>query len=281
MPLVTMKDILQKADQSHYGVGAFNVANMEMIIGTIRAAEEMNSPIILQVAEARLKHSPLHLLGSIMVEAAKRAKVPVAVHLDHGTQVEIIQQALNLGFTSVMFDGSRLPLEQNITMTNEIMQLAGSYGASIEAEIGRVGGSEDNSEDIEMLITQVRDAKQFFDCTGVDALAVAIGNIHGVYRREPNLQFARLREINAVVTAPLVLHGGSGITVDDFRKCIKCGIKKINVQTATFNKVVKRVGDLFRKNENVEYFAYHNHVINSAYENVKDHIEAFQSNDQV
>ena len=142
MPLVTLKDILSKADQAGYGVGAFNVANMEMIIGTIRAAEEMNSPLILQIAEGRLQHSPLELMGPMMVTAAKQAKVPVAVHFDHGSTLPKITQALECGFTSVMFDGSSLPLADNIAKTNEVVRLARSYGASVEAEIGRVGGSE-------------------------------------------------------------------------------------------------------------------------------------------
>lgn len=281
MPLVTLKEVLQEADQAGYGIGAFNVANMEMIIGTVKAAEEMNSPLILQVAEGRLKHSPLELIGPMMVTAAKQAKVPVAVHFDHGSTLEKITQALELGFTSVMFDGSLLPLAGNIAKTNEIVRLARSYGASVEAEIGRVGGSEDSSEDIEMLITQVSDAKTFFESTGVDALAVAIGNVHGVYKREPQLQFERLREIDEAVSSPLVLHGGSGITVSDFRECIKFGIRKINVQTATFLTVVDRVRTLFAETEKVDYFTLHHCVIGAAYENVKNHIEAFLSNNRV
>lgn len=280
MPLVTMKEILQKADQSNYGVGSFNVVNMETVMGVIKAAEETNSPIILQAAEVRLKHSPLNLIGPLMVEAARKAKVPVAVHFDHGSQLETIKQALEVGFTSVMFDGSCLPLEVNITKTLEVIRLAKMYGASVEAEIGRVGGSEDGLEDIEMAITQVQDAQVFFECTGVDALAVAIGNVHGVYKNEPNLQFARLKEINEVVVVPLVLHGGSGITVQDFRQCIQYGIKKINVQTATLNKVVARVRSLCHQNGKLDYFTYHQCVIDAAYESAKDHIEAFQSNNQ-
>jgi fructose-bisphosphate aldolase class II len=275
-----MKEILQKADQSNYGVGSFNVVNMETVMGVIKAAEETNSPIILQAAEVRLKHSPLNLIGPLMVEAARKAKVPVAVHFDHGSQLETIKQALEVGFTSVMFDGSCLPLEVNITKTLEVIRLAKMYGASVEAEIGRVGGSEDGLEDIEMAITQVQDAQVFFECTGVDALAVAIGNVHGVYKNEPNLQFARLKEINEVVVVPLVLHGGSGITVQDFRQCIQYGIKKINVQTATLNKVVARVRSLCHQNGKLDYFTYHQCVIDAAYESAKDHIEAFQSNNQ-
>ncbi|WP_094607071.1 putative fructose-bisphosphate aldolase [Sporomusa silvacetica DSM 10669] len=280
MPLVTMKEILQKADQSNYGVGSFNVVNMETVIGVIKAAEETNSPIILQAAEARLRYSPLNLIGPIMVAAAQKAKVPVAVHFDHGSRPETIKQALDFGFTSVMFDGSGLSLEENAAKTIEVIRLAKRYGASVEAEIGRVGGSEDGLENIEMAITQVQDAKEFFERTEVDALAVAIGNVHGVYKSEPNLQFERLKGIDEVVAAPLVLHGGSGITVHDFRRCIQYGIKKINVQTATLNKVVERVRALCQQNEKLDYFTYHQCIINAACESAKGHIEAFQSNNQ-
>lgn len=280
MPLVTLTEVLKEANSSDYGLGSFSVVNMEMIMGAVRAAEELRSPIILQVAEVRLKHAPLHLIGPMMIEAARRANVPVAVHLDHGIRPETIRQALDLGFSSVMFDGSQLGLDQNIAMTSEIVQLAKKYGASVEGEIGKVGGSEDNSEDIQMVITHVEDAEKFSRCTGVDALAVAIGNVHGVYKSEPNLQFDRLREIHQAVKTPLVLHGGSGISVEDFRKCIKFGIKKINVQTATLNTVLKNVKNLFAAESNLEYFTCHQCVVDSAYQSVKEHIEAFQSSNK-
>lgn len=280
MSIVNMKELLEKADKSDYGIGAFSIANMEMIMGVIRAAEELKSPIILQIAEVRLKHSPLNLIGPVMVEAAKNAKVPVAVHLDHGITLDTIKEALDLGFTSVMYDGSHSPLEENIEVTNKVIQLAEKYGAAVEAEIGRVGGSEDGSKDIEMLTTSVEDAKRFYEGTKVDALAIAIGNAHGVYKEEPVLQFERLKEIDNEVPIPLVLHGGSGISADDFRKCIKNGIKKINVATATFNNVVKGVSGLFKEENSVEYFKYHSKVIESAYENAKKHIEIFGSNNK-
>ncbi len=277
MALVRMKELLEKADKSDYGIGAFSVANMEMIMGAVKAGEELNFPLILQIAEVRLKHSPLELIGPVMIEAAKKAKVPVAVHLDHGINIETIKQALDLGFTSVMFDGSHLPLDENIKKTKEVVELAKKYGATVEAEIGRVGGSEDGTKDINMLITRVEDAVRFYEETKVDALAVAIGNAHGVYKEAPKLQFERLKEINDAVEIPLVLHGGSGIIVYEFKKCIKYGIKKINVATATFNNVVKRVDELLKNSEWVDYFTYHNKVIEAAYENVKEHINIFKS----
>lgn len=277
MPLVSMKDILTKANEEGYGVGSFSVANMEMIIGAIKAAEELNSPLILQIAEVRLKHSPLHIIGPAMVNAAKNAKVPVAVHFDHGIKIETIHQALELGFTSVMFDGSHLPIEENIKETKKVIELAKNYGATVEAEIGQVGGSEDGSEDIAIRITSVEDAKHFYEETNVNALAVAIGNAHGVYKEEPKLHLERLQEIHDNVEVPLVLHGGSGISAEEFKKCVKNGIRKLNVATATFNNVVTEVQKLFKENDSVDYFTYHEEVINGAYENVKRHMNIFGS----
>lgn len=234
MPLVQMKDILIKANQENYGVGAFSVANMEMVMGAIQAAEELRSPLILQIAEVRLNHSPIHMIGPLMVAAAKKATVPVAVHFDHGMTFEKIKETLEIGFSSVMFDGSHYPLEENIQRTKEVVELAKQYGATVEAEIGRVGGSEDGSEDIEMMLTSTKEAKRFAEETDVDALAVAIGNAHGMYNGDPDLRLDRLQEINGIVDIPLVLHGGSGINPEDFKQCIQHGVRKINVATATF-----------------------------------------------
>jgi fructose-bisphosphate aldolase, class II len=278
MTLVKMKDILQAAKERNYGVGAFSVANMEMVIAAIRTAEEYRSPLILQIAEVRLGPSPLHLIGPMMVEAAKKASVPVAVHFDHGETEEKIKEALEIGFTSVMYDGSLLSLEENIAETKKIVKLAESYGATVEAEIGRVGGSEDGSVDIEIAITSVDEAKRFAMETGIDALAIAIGNAHGVYKGKPNLRFDLLDEINKEVEIPLVLHGGSGISQDDFRTAIGHGIRKVNVATSTFNNVVKCV------NEDApftDYFSFHERLIQAAAENVKVHMEMFQSTGRI
>lgn len=274
MTLVKMKDILLEAEKGDYGVGAFSVANMEMVIAAIRAAEELRSPLILQIAEVRLGPSPLHLIGPMMVEAAKKATVPVAVHFDHGETEENIRKALEIGFTSVMYDGSILSLSENIANTKTIVQLAQFFDATVEAEIGRVGGSEDGSVDIEIAITSVEEAKKFAEETGIDALAIAIGNAHGMYKGKPNLRLDRLEEINNEVKIPLVLHGGSGISEKDFRTAISYGIRKINVATSTFNNVVERVNE---KVPFADYFSYHEEVIQAAAENVKKHMEMFQS----
>lgn len=277
MSIANMKDLLDRAKKDNFAVGSFSVANLEMIIGAINAAEELNTPIIIQIAEVRLKNSPLHIIGPAMVGAAKAAKVPVAVHFDHGLTKEKIKEALDLGFTSVMIDGSKNSLEENIEITKEIVEMAKEYNASVEAEIGIVGGSEDGSEDIKMRYTEVEDAIKFAKETNVDALAVAIGNAHGLYKYEPKLNLERLEEINKAIDIPLVLHGGTGISEEDFKMSINHGVRKINVATATFNSVENRVKNMYENKRNKDYFTLHEEEILGAYENVKRHIEVFNN----
>lgn len=275
MSLVNMKELLCAAQKSDYAVGSFSVANMEMILGIIKAAEETNSPIILQIAEVRLNHSPLEIIGPMMLAAAKNAKVPVAVHLDHGKTLPCIEKALELGFTSVMFDGSHLPLDENIETTKKVIEKAKRYGAAVEAEIGCVGGSEDGSEDIKMHCTSPEQAKRFYSETGVDALAIAIGNAHGNYKEAPNLRFDILDEVHRTVDVPLVLHGGTGISEEDFIRCRKNGIKKINIATATFDSVERNVRNAYNENSISGYYDLHTAEVYGAYLNAKKHIEIF------
>ena len=273
--LVNMKALLADAEKGNYTVGSFSVANMEMVLGVIKAAEELRAPIILQIAEVRLKQSPLNTIGPLMVAAAKGAAVPVAVHFDHGKTMEKISEALDIGFTSVMFDGSHLPLDENIEMTKKVMERAAEYGAAVEAEIGCVGGSEDGSEDIAINCTKPEDALRFEKETGVDALAIAIGNAHGNYKSTPKLRFDILSEVDRITSTPLVLHGGTGITPDDFVRCSKTGIKKINIATATFDSVERTVRECYNKGAIGGYYDLHAAEIEGAYQNAKKHILIF------
>ncbi len=275
MALVTMKKLLEQASKERRGVGAFSVGNMEMVKGAVQAAEEMNTPIILQIAEVRLPHSPLALMGPMMVQAAKEAKVDVAVHLDHGLTVETVKKALELGFTSVMFDSSNYSFEENIERTKEVAELAKGYGATVEAELGLVGGSEDGSEDHGIRCTDPEDAKVFCERTGIDVLAVAIGNAHGNYPVAPTLAFDVLEEIEKRTEVPLVLHGGSGITDDDFRRAISLGIVKVNIATASFNQLTKRAEEYFQTEVAHNYFKLNEAMVQGTYENVRHHIEVF------
>ncbi|MBE5973107.1 MAG: class II aldolase [Paenibacillaceae bacterium] len=275
MGLVKMKDLLNQASEQNRAVGAFSVGNLEMIKGAVKAAEEMNTPIILQIAEVRLPHSPLSLMGPMMVEAARNAKVEIAVHLDHGKTIGVLKQALEYGFTSVMMDGSTLPFEENIIKTLEAARLAKEYGATVEAELGLVGGSEDGSTDEGIRCTNPEDAKLFCEKTGVDALAVAIGNAHGNYPVAPRLAFDVLKAIDEKTGVPLVLHGGTGITPEDFRKAVGLGIRKINIATASFDSLTREAEKYLKSEGRHDYFGLNEAMVQGVYENVKQHIKIF------
>ena len=275
MALVPMKKLLEKAENEGVAVGAFSVGNMEMVMGAVWAAEELNMPIILQIAECRLKNSPLELMGPMMLSAAKNSKVDIAVHLDHGLKIETVQKALEMGFTSVMFDGSTLPLEENIKAVKIVREMADKYGATVEAELGVVGGNEGDGAAHEILCTNPDDAKLFCDETGVDALAVAIGNAHGNYPVLPNLRFDVLDDINKMVDTPLVLHGGTGITDEMFQQAIMLGVRKVNIATASFDNLAKYALDYCKPLEKANYFELSRQESIGVYENVKRHIKVF------
>ena len=275
MALVKMKDLLRRAEEKNIGCGAFSVGNMEMVRGAIRAAEELDTPIILQIAEVRLKNSPLHLMGPMMVQAAKEAKVDVAVHLDHGLTFETVDKALELGFTSVMLDASTLPFEENIARVKAVVEKARKYGATVEAELGLVGGSEDGSCDHGIRCTDPDDAVVYARETGIDALAVAIGNAHGNYPVAPTLAFDVLAKIHEKVDIPLVLLGGSGITDKDFQKAISLGIRKVNIATASFNSLTAHVEKYMESTDKHNFFDLNEAMVQGTYENVKKHILVF------
>lgn len=277
MALVNMRELLKEAESKKIGYGAFSVGNMEMVRGAIMAAEELHSPIILQIAEVRLKHSPLELMGPMMISAAKNAKVDVAVHLDHGLSISTIKRALEIGFTSIMFDGSLETFSKNMELTKEIVSLARRYDAGVEAELGMVGGSEDGSSNHKIRYTNPQEAKEFYEQTQIDALAVAIGNAHGQYCSVPNLQFEVLDKIHQEVDGPLVLHGGSGISDVDFQECIRLGVRKVNIATASFQVLVKHAKGYFQEEINHNYFALNDAMVKGTYETVKHHIKVFQN----
>lgn len=275
MALAKLGDLLHSVKDNTYAIGAFNVSDMEMAMGAVKAAEQMQAPIIIQIAEGRLRYSPLNILGPIMVAAAKSASVPIAVHLDHGGTMETIKLALDLGFTSVMFDGSKYPLDENIQRTKEVVALAKSYGADVEAEIGRVGGAEGDYKAVDIAITSVAEAKRMAEETQVDALAVAIGTAHGNYKSTPHLRIDRLKEIAEVVKCPLVLHGGTGLTDQDFRNCIAAGIKKINIATASYDNVARRYKQIAKEQPDANFFTFSDGAVNATCENVMKHMEIF------
>lgn len=274
MPLVNMKELLAKSDAS-FAVGAFNVSDMEMAMGAIKAAEELRAPLILQIAEGRLRYSPLELLGPVMIAAARKCAMPTAVHLDHGRTLETVRLALGLGFTSVMFDGSHYPLEENIDKTKEIVALAEKFGASVEGEIGSIGGAEGDMASADIKVTSVAEAKRFAEETKVDALAVAIGTAHGNYKETPHLRIDRLKEIHEALATPLVLHGGTGLTAEDFHNCLANGITKINIATASYDSSAAKIKEVHQAKPEANYFDFSDAISVGTYENVKKHMEIF------
>ena len=228
--LVNLDAVLGPAREGHYAVGLFNTSDTDMLEAAISAAEEARSPIIVGTAEVLLPYGPLPLIAPALIAAARNASVPVVVHYDHGLTFEKTMEALKLGFSSVMFDASTKPYADNVAETAEVVKIAHAFGATVEGEIGHVGLAADG-DDANGLYTTVAEAVDYRSKTGVDALAVAVGNAHGVYKRKPNIQHGRIAELREAVKVPLVLHGGSGISDEDFRKAIDCGICKVNIHT--------------------------------------------------
>ena len=233
--LVNYKEMLDRARREGYGVGLFNTTDTDMLEGAIAAAEELRAPIIIGTAEVLLPFGELALIGPSIIEAAKRATVPVAVNYDHGLTFERCMEALKLGFTSIMFDGSAGNPEKNIEITREVVKVAHAFGATVEGEIGHVGQADSEDNVNTDSYTPPEEAEAFIRATGVDALAVAIGTAHGAYKSKPKLDIGRLKEISERVDTPLVLHGGSGLSDEDFRNTIKNGIQKVNIFTDLLN----------------------------------------------
>ena len=231
--LVTLKEILKIAQARKCAIGSFNTPNMASIRAVIGAAEEMGEPVILMHAQV---HEEMGLckmdeIAPVMLTLADMAKVPVCVHLDHGTDLDYIKKGLDLGFTSIMYDGSTLDTEINYANTCIARELSLNYGVSLEAEIGSMGARESGGEGGESVYTEPDAAKQFVEQTGIDALACAFGTAHGVYLKQPKLDFDRLAKIQSLVDVPLVMHGGSGVSVEDYKRVIELGIRKINYYT--------------------------------------------------
>lgn len=231
MPLVTTNEILKKAQEGKYAVGAFNVENMEMVMAVIEAAEELNAPVIMQTTPSTVKYAGLDYYLSNVSTAAKHAKVPVAMHLDHGSSFELAMQALRSGYTSIMIDGSHSNFEENIEITKRVVDACKPSNVPVEAELGKVGGKEDDLDGGCGGYTDPKEAKEFVEKTNVDSLAVAIGTAHGVYECIPKLDLDRLSEIREIVDIPLVLHGASGLSEVDVKESIRRGICKINFAT--------------------------------------------------
>lgn len=235
MPLVNMGDLMRHAYENHYAVGAFDVVSLGFVGGVIAAAEDNQAPVIISLAESHFAYFDFELLMAAVERAAERTRVPVAIHLDHGETLESAVRAINLGCTGVMVDASSLPLEDNIARTRAVVDMAHGCGIPVEGELGYVPGVEGEDAERhpgEIIYTTVADARQYLDTTGVDFLAVSVGTVHGRMQGEPKLDFDRLAEINHALGIPLVIHGGTGLSDDQFRRLIGNGVTKINYYTA-------------------------------------------------
>lgn len=249
--LVTLKEILDLCEASKCAVGSFNTPNLEAIMAVIQAAEEMGVPVIIQHAQGHESIMPLRTIGPVMIEMAKKAKVPVGVHLDHGETLDYIYDALNMGFTSVMYDGSVLPYDMNVANTRMAVAMASRTGASVEAEIGSMGRRETGAavgdgKDPDKIYTDPAQAQRFVEETGIDALACSFGTTHGVYVREPKLDFCVVEQVRKRAHIPVVMHGGSGVKKEDFQEAISKGVRKVNYYTYMAIAGGETVADRFR-----------------------------------
>ncbi|HJC18559.1 MULTISPECIES: class II fructose-bisphosphate aldolase [Alistipes] len=279
--LIPFREITRDALRRRYAVGAFNCLSVENVMGAVAAAEELHSPIILQLAEVQFPEAPMELMAPVFLRAARDAKVPVAVHLDHGRSIETCIRAVREGFTSVMFDGAELPFEENAEQTRLVVRLAHAAGVDVEAELGRVGdtgfGGEGTAAAAADVFTDVEESARFIARTGTDALAIAIGNLHGRYTATPRLNIARLREIHARNAVPLVLHGGSGTSEEDFKACIRNGICKINVATAIQIAAAEAVAEYLARGGSPGYIGIKRRIIEASQRAVAEHIRLFES----
>ncbi len=273
--LVTLKEILKIAEERKIAIGSFNTPNMTSARAIISAAEELGQPVIIMHAQV---HEEMGLcsmeeVAPMMLFFAKRAKVPVCVHLDHGTDLDYVTRGLELGFTSVMYDGSTLSAEENTKNTIIAVEKAKKTGASVEAEIGSMGAREGGGGNDTSIYTDPDAAQKFVNETGIDALACAFGTAHGFYKDTPKLDFERLSKIESMINVPIVMHGGSGVSVDDYREVIKRGVRKVNYYTY----MAKAGGEAL---SNKEYSQFHDALLDAEKamkENVMDAIKVFSN----
>lgn len=248
--LVNLEYVLKIAEEKNCAIGSFNTPNLENMIAVISAAEELNVPVIIMHAQCHEEYAPLDIVGPIMLLMAKRAKVPVCVHLDHCEDLNYLKRAIDMGFTSVMIDASSLPYDENVKMTKEAVCLAHPKNISVEAEIGVLGGREAGNQKPltkEEMYTDPDLAKKFVDDTNIDALACSFGTAHGIYKVKPELDFDRIQRINKLCNLPLVMHGGSGVSSEDYVKAIKCGVRKINYYSYMSREGVYAAREILKK----------------------------------
>lgn len=253
MPFGSFREMLVDGLRRGYAVGQFNINNLEWTQAIIEVANEESAPVILGASEGAIKYMGMDYMAAIARVAAEKSKVPVALHLDHGSSFEVVVKCLRSGWTSIMIDGSHHPLEENIALTKKVVEVCHAVDVHVEGELGRIGGVEDDLsvDEREAALVDPAEAKRFVQETGVDAFAPAIGSAHGHYKGKPNLAFDRLREVRDGTGIPLVLHGGTGIPDDDIRKAISLGVSKINVNTENQSAFTDALRAIFDKDKEV------------------------------
>lgn len=279
MSLVTMKEVLSQSVEKKYAVGAFDTMDRVFTEAIIGAAEAKGVPIILMTVEWAFEKPDVELFMDYLVERCRRATVPVALHLDHGSSFEAVMKAIHYGCTSVMLDGSSLPFEENVALTQKVVEVAHACGVTVEAEIGHVAGHEGNMLDgnvaDESAYTTVDEAIRFYEQTQVDCLAVAIGTVHGVYKGTPKLDYERLQAIRDALPIPIVMHGGSGLSPDDFKKAVAHGINKINFFTGMSLGAAEAVKNLIKEKDKIQMGDIIDCGQQAAFDIVSEHIDIF------
>lgn len=271
MSLVTMHELLQDARKRKYAVGGFNVFNFETLGAVIEVAEELKTPLVLGVPERLFKFVDAEILSAALVRSAHKSSIPVAVHLDHGYSYEGVMKAIRWGFTSIMFDGSRLSAEDNIKKTKEITRIAHSLGISVEGELGYVGCYPHAADLTDENLVQPEVAAHFVEKTKIDALAVAVGTSHGEYHGSTKLNFSRLQELSSAVHVPLVMHGGSRLTKEDYKQSIAAGISKINIATDMSQAASETLKSQLSKTPKANYIS----LMTSVKKGVKDSVRKY------
>jgi len=247
----TSYEMLEKAQKGGYAVGAFNAENMEMIKAIIAAAEELKAPVMIQTTPSTVKYGTLETFAAITRAEAEKVSVPVCLHLDHGASFDMAVKAIKVGYGSVMIDGSKLELDANIALSKSVADVGRACGIPVEAELGKVGGKEDDTESKESVYTDPDEAKRFVEETKVDSLAIGIGTAHGVYKEKPVLNTKRISEVKEVVSIPLVLHGSSGLSDEDVRDCVKRGMCKVNFATELRQAYLKATRELLAQDDSI------------------------------
>lgn len=276
--LVNLQEVLKIAEKDKYAIGSFNTPNFENIMAVLANAEKYKVPVIIAHAQAHEAIMELDIIGPVMIDCAKRANVPVCVHLDHGESLDYIKRALDFGFTSAMYDGSKLSYEENVENTLKVVKMAREYKAGIEAEIGVMGTDEIGSEEsrnTEVIYTDPEIAERFVKDTGIDALAASFGTIHGIYRAKPKLDFERIRKIKELINIPLVMHGGSGVSTEDYITAIDCGIRKINYYTYMSRAGASAASEVINTVESPLYHDIAQAGVNAMKENVEEAFKIF------